>query len=391
MMIHAYAKLNLGDDLFIKMLCERYPETRFVLPAEKAYKECFRNQANLSVRSVEAIWLRAIKKVLKRFRSLEVEKLYIKWLALRCDGVVQIGGSVFMETPGWEEHLEWKREVYGRRKPYFILGANFGPWKDPAFLERHREGFAGCTDICFRDRHSFELFRDLGNVRVAPDIIFGYPVQTVPSRPELSSSAGRTAVLSVIRPSDRESLKSLDERYYDKFRDLSVALIEAGYRVVLMSFCEHEGDEEAAEAISARIPVGYADRVSCFKYRTNLDEAIACLAGADLIVATRFHAMILGWRFGKPVYPVAYSDKTLHVMDDARFSGGYGDLRHLEDMVPTDVVRSAETGRLNVSGLARRAEYHFERLDHYLGRSPGEEESAENAGRRVLAGRNHEN
>src|SRR5699024_1160694 len=40
-MVYAYSQFNLGDDLFIKILCERYPETQFVLYAPKQYKRCF--------------------------------------------------------------------------------------------------------------------------------------------------------------------------------------------------------------------------------------------------------------------------------------------------------------------------------------------------------------
>lgn len=33
MMVSAYTEFNLGDDLFIKVLCERYPDTRFMIIA----------------------------------------------------------------------------------------------------------------------------------------------------------------------------------------------------------------------------------------------------------------------------------------------------------------------------------------------------------------------
>src|SRR5690625_2356463 len=46
-MVYAYTQFNLGDDLFIKILCERYPETQFVLYAPKKYKRCFQGMRNI--------------------------------------------------------------------------------------------------------------------------------------------------------------------------------------------------------------------------------------------------------------------------------------------------------------------------------------------------------
>ena len=37
-LIKAYAQLNLGDDLFIKMLCERYRDVEFYLFANSEYE-----------------------------------------------------------------------------------------------------------------------------------------------------------------------------------------------------------------------------------------------------------------------------------------------------------------------------------------------------------------
>lgn len=48
-MINAYTTFNLGDDLFIKVLCERYPNTEFILYAPKEYKINFKNSSNLKV------------------------------------------------------------------------------------------------------------------------------------------------------------------------------------------------------------------------------------------------------------------------------------------------------------------------------------------------------
>lgn len=383
MLINAYTKLNLGDDLFVKLLCERYPDTRFVLPASGEYKKCLGSLPNLTIYPIESIWVKGARKILRRVRNIEVQKVLMHRLARRCDGVVQIGGSVFMQGQWWKRDLDWKYDVFDSKRPYFVLGANFGPYEDEEFYLKHRELFSTYTDICFRDRYSYELFKDLGNVRLAPDIVFQH------RKPQTGGSMKRV-VISVIKPSERESLRDYDELYYRKIKDIAVAFVDQGYEVSLMSFCEYEGDEEAVRAILSLVPPSHSAGVSKYFYRTNLEEAVQLLASSDMIVATRFHAMILGWVFDKPVFPIAYSDKTTNVMNDANFQGAYARLKDLDSLEPETVVRSLETNQLNVSVLARQAEKHFDELDKYLGRrkNAGEATLAMNPG--IFARRGHE-
>lgn len=58
--IYAYTKFNLGDDLFIKVLCERYPKTKFIIYAPKDYKKCFKDIKNIKCYSSQSILNRAI-------------------------------------------------------------------------------------------------------------------------------------------------------------------------------------------------------------------------------------------------------------------------------------------------------------------------------------------
>ena len=44
--VYAYTRQNLGDDLFLKILCERYKNTKFILYAPEVYKEIFKNDNN---------------------------------------------------------------------------------------------------------------------------------------------------------------------------------------------------------------------------------------------------------------------------------------------------------------------------------------------------------
>ena len=47
--IYAYMAKNLGDDLMVRILCERYPNTKFYLFADAFYKTAFKDLDNLTV------------------------------------------------------------------------------------------------------------------------------------------------------------------------------------------------------------------------------------------------------------------------------------------------------------------------------------------------------
>ncbi|MED5076898.1 polysaccharide pyruvyl transferase family protein [Geobacillus stearothermophilus] len=173
---------------------------------------------------------------------------------------------------------------------FFLLGANFGPFTDMDFYLQHKEIFKHFTDICFREKYSYSLFADLPNVRVASDIVFQL------RRQNIYRQTKKQVIISVIKPSIREYLSGYDEVYYKKIKDITIYFVEKGYDVTLMSFCKNEGDSEAIKNIMKLIPNEYLNKVIEYSYQSNIDKALNIIAGSSFVVATRFHAMILGGR-----------------------------------------------------------------------------------------------
>lgn len=353
-MIYAYTNFNLGDDLFIKILCERYPETQFYLYAPSNYKYSLKNMKNITLYPSDKILNRLVNygiKILKLKSSLRTI------IANKSDAIVHIGGSIFMQRGVWTG-LKDDRKVKVK-KPYYVLGSNFGPYQDEKFHSDHYELFQEYTDICFRDTQSYELFKDLNNVRLADDIVFQLKVQD-------RITMGEKVVISVIKPSFRKDFEHCDDIYYKKIKDITVSFVERGYTVVLMSFCEREGDKEAIEKITSIIPKEVMPNVQKYYYKHNIEEALDVISSSVFVVATRFHAMILGWVFKKPVYPIAYSKKMNNVMENLNFKGSYINLKEISNLNPLEVYESFERNLLDVSGQAKNSERHFEKLDEFL-------------------------
>ena len=63
--------------------------------------------------------------------------------------------------------------------PFFVLGANFGPYHTEEYRSAMDKVYTKLKDICFRDTYSKNLFADNDHVRQAPDILFSYPMPKV--------------------------------------------------------------------------------------------------------------------------------------------------------------------------------------------------------------------
>lgn len=355
--INAYTNFNLGDDLFVKILCERYPQNRFILFAPKRYKITFKNNNNLIILPQDNLVVRTVNFLSRKtnMRKFSFQNL----ISNRCKAVVHIGGSIFMEDEGWRKRLKRKQELRKLKQPYFVLGSNFGPYKDKSYLENHKEIFKSYTDICFREKYSYSLFEDLENVRWADDVVF--QLESNNSNVEYLNIA-----ISVIKPSFRKNLRGYDDIYYTKIKEIAMYFMDKGYQVTLMSFCEKEGDREAIDEIVGLLPSKYKDEVIKHYYQTNMNASLKVIENSDFVIATRFHSMILGWVYEKPVFPIVYSNKMYNVMEGTKFTGKSTNFVDIASLAASEVYETMNTNLVDVSQQIKNSENQFKQLDSYL-------------------------
>lgn len=357
-MIYAYTSFNLGDDLFIKELCYRYSRTHFYIYCSPKYKNNFKSIKNLSIIPSNNIIYRGINFLLNKLKiNLTVEDFFAK----KKDITIYIGGSIFMQHGNWKRKLSRLDNIVKSGTSFFITGANFGPYTDKEFVDGYRSLFRQMKGISFRDQYSYNLFKDLPNVTLADDVIFQMDTKQYQSDIE-----DDYIIISVIKPSIRKHLEGYDELYYEKIKDISVEFAKKGHKVILMSFCEREGDVEAINSVKSLIPEKYKDYIEEYKYKHDIDGALNIIAQSKYVVATRFHAMILGWVFKKPVFPIAYSDKMTNVIKDIDFKGSYVNFHSLKSLNPKLVYDCMETNTVDISEQRAGAEKHFAKLDEYL-------------------------
>lgn len=356
--LYAYDKINLGDDLFIRTIVRRYPDVQFYIWTARGNQTTFRDLANLKVLDKDGCSVRLLGKLRGSFPGR-----YRGWLEKRCDASVYIGGSIFMEYPNWEQYVDWWNYKAVNYR-FFALGANFGPYKTEDYRDKMRRVFDNMQDVCFRDRYSFEHFRGCEKVRYAPDILFSYPMPN-------AAVKRKQIFVSVIDCEGRDESHNLSAHgkfYVDQMASILKEYLADGCTLVLSSFCRAEGDERAIEKITDAMGCRADSRIQCLAYDgTNTETILTAISESEYVIASRFHAMVLAMVAKRPVLPVVYSDKTLHVLEDLDFRGTVFDLRN---GVPWDYQRSRQNWDQHLetlsTGIKKESLRHFEKLDKLL-------------------------
>ena len=295
----SYARKNLGDDLFIKMLLERYPMHHFYMKIKKPeYLEYFSKYDNFHI--IEGID--------------SGEELYHSNIN-DYDAYIYVGGSIFMEgKKGYNlsnEALDFIKRCKENGKPFCYASCNYGPYQTEEYFNLSKKVFSTCTDICFRDRYSYELFQDIENVRYAPDFVFTYPVV---NEEKIKDSIG----ITVIDLHIREDLKDKENEYIQMLTNNINEYIRQGKKVYLYSFCKREGDENTIDQVAEK--VNDNENLIVIKYNGNVEEFLKVYSKMEYMICARFHAMILSSLLNQKMYIMSYSAKIDHVNADLRFN-----------------------------------------------------------------------
>ena len=148
--------------------------------------------------------------------------------------------------------------------------------------------------------------------------------------------------------------------------DLIKGFCREKYEIILASFCEEEGDLLAAKKIKNYL--NDSSNIVVLNYDgQNRKEFIDIMSESSYIIATRFHAMILGMVAKIPVYPIIYSDKTKNVLKDINFKGKYADLRESKTLTYESAKDNLMINYVvDINKLKKNASQHFMKLDKYL-------------------------
>ena len=308
--IMAYARANVGDDLFIVALLEKYKDIDFYIGIkEMSFAKAFKKYKNITV----------IKNEEENFDNRIPEEY---------DAYIYVGGSIFME--GGEVYNldnkcnEFMKKCYNKKIPFFYVSSNFGPYQTQEYFDLAKDTFKYCKDICFRDMYSYNLFKDIPTVRYAPDLMFN--LEDIEDNIEKN-----TLGISIIDMSIRNSLQKYENAYLKCMINNIIRYIEQGKIVCLFSFCKEENDEKAIEKIENQIPEKYRYGLKKVYYDGNIKEFIKTYKSMEYMICCRFHAKIISATLGQKMYILSYSKKIDNVIKDLSLVEKYTKIENLEE------------------------------------------------------------
>lgn len=345
MLLFAYTKVNLGDNLFIYMLVKKYPDIDFFIHVvEKEYEKVYKDIKNLHYIHEP-----------RELNSIKIEEF---------DAYLYVGGSIFMESDyarhEMKEFNKFIQKCKEQHKKFFYMSCNFGPYQTQEYLALAKETFSLCDGICFRDKKSYDLFKEIGTVMYAPDMAFSFQMEE--KIPKEKKSIG----ISVISLAIREDLKEIEEPYNDFIKRIIIKYAKRNYKVHLFSFSEFEKDGEAIREIMDMLPEEYKDKVAIETFEEDIEGYLKKYAQMEAMVCGRFHSMILSILFRQKIYNITYSKKQDNVIKELRL---FRKFQPIKEITFSTVLRGyyfQRVGERKIKKIAKQAVNQFKNLENWL-------------------------
>lgn len=357
-LLGCYFNHNMGDDIMIKIICDRYPQHKFYIVTQNDCDFDISNVSNLTLLKIIPSNWNLFKKTINYFlKKLGFQEYqYIKLMKTNdFDCYVLIGGSLFIEIGDWKSRITSYEYIIERVNHSEIIGCNFGPYTTKEFFSRHKQLFNKVDLVSFRERYSYNLFKEIDNKSFGSDIVFNIDSTS-------STLSLPYIIISVIGIDTRADLKE----YYDYYKNFLISMIEilsADYKIVIFSACPNQGDEVMSHKLKADLPnEPNIDEVS---YST-VDKAVELFSNCKAVIGSRFHSCILAIKYNKPILPLIYSNKTSNELDDLNYKGYRLNISDLTKAKVEDYTDFIDKNILYDQSITTTSQVHFKLLDEYL-------------------------
>lgn len=356
-LVLGYMNNNFGDDLFFKILAERYKNTKFYMYPPSLlldnYLDKFARNNNLKFYENEKYYQDLKNSINDKTIPLNMFPAILS-RAEQSEFYINIGGSLFIQNESWQKDDRFLIKEKMQGKPSYIIGCNFGPGTKE-FTEYYRNHFKEYTDICFRDKTSYHLFKKLKNTRIADDIVlvkdFYKKIKT--------RKYNKSIAISVIDLEQKKDYKEKTKEYESFIRKTIQHYIKKGYYINLFSFCEEENDLVAINRIIEKINKEDQKKIKVINYVDDINYFLRKWRKNRFVIGTRFHAMILALACNQEFISISYSKKTNNYLKDISKEIEPLDLNTLEK-------QSIEKLKFYRVDKKFNAEEQFKKLDEFL-------------------------
>ena len=284
--------------------------------------------------------------------------------ALRgCAAVVVAGGGQLDELYGGAAGQPWALLRWGLlaravRARFLFLSVGTGELRSRSGRLMVRRALALAHYRSFRDEQSRALAgfpRLTAADPVVPDLAYALPLRVPPASRREALTVGLSPMTAGHPRLSPRPDAARYRRHVESFAALAEKLLSAGQRVLLFSTA---GDTAALADVAAAVPAELRQRLSTVE-PASVEALMAALAGVDLVVAARLHAVLLSHLAGKPVLAAAHERKVRALMDDTGQSRYCVELEQLDASAAAERLREMADGREQLAASIAQAVGRF--------------------------------
>lgn len=290
--LDVYLDNNLGDDLMIMGLMDRFPNHTYYAVSE--VPEVLKTYSNYT--NVKFIAYKDKRKI-----------------AIECDVYITLGGSVF-QFKSLKSLINRFRKISilksAKRKGAKILtiGSNVGPFDIPLSTKALNMELKLNDYITVRDKYSYDYVKKVfDNVSYADDIVF----EMLERENLMKKDSIGISTYTIMNDNEmNEKLKNAYLKFVDQcFVD------DNDVKIYLFAFDTlNENDLECALFIKDNRP---EYNITIVSYMGNKDEFLNIFKRCGKLLAMRFHSAILAEIYNIPYTPIAYSNKMSNYISDS--------------------------------------------------------------------------
>lgn len=298
----------------------------------------------------------------------------IQWMSTY-DAIIQVGGSFFVDSYGIYQ-FEYALCAILANKPLLFIGHSVGPFGKRRFNEFSQTVFNRTQFLGLREEVSIKLLRDAipleKEIDLGTDTAWLVPVK---EKRKTYLAAGRPCIAVSVRelaPFDRK-LKVHQADYEQKMATLCDALVEKGYRIVIVSTCTGiDGYRKDDRMVALRVKKLslQAESIDVVMDELNDVELGELLSECDLTVSTRLHCAIISMNFGTPAFALNYEHKSKGIMENLGLGELAVDFKKLmaDELLP-DIEAILEGLDLVKSQVASAVELERQKAKAFIARA----------------------
>lgn len=237
------------------------------------------------------------------------------------------------------EILKWAIAAKLTRCKVIFLSVGAGPLRSALSREFVKAALA-CADYrSYRDefsKHYLKSIRfDSDSDHVYPDLAFSYPTARLPRSSNHSCNKPVIGV-GVMTYFNRRSVAPEDETIYrdylTKLGNVVIWLLERKYTVRLL-IGDVTYDQRARQDLQTLVEergFSYENGSIIDEPASSVEEVLSQIAATDLVVASRFHNVLLALMLGRPVLAISYHEKVDALMEEAGLAGFRQDIESID-------------------------------------------------------------